>query len=95
MASRQLKLLLGYDWNSASNIKKRQYLMLVLQLSTAELASTPGLFAFSLESSEFIYHSKAITPDMPLGLSGQFSYVQVFSDAGFAARFNKVSASPP
>ncbi|KAL3162643.1 hypothetical protein ABBQ38_008688 [Trebouxia sp. C0009 RCD-2024] len=90
----------GYDWNSPLNIEKLQYLQLFLQLSLEELASRPRLLAASFHlklgpRSEFICRSRGSDPDMPAGLSGFPSYIQVCSDADFAARFNHVSASPP
>lgn len=92
--------LTSYDWSSAANVQKVQFLKHVLQLSTAELTSSPGLLAISLASkigarSEFVYRSKAIAADMPFGTSGFLSYIQTSSDARFADRFNGTSASPP
>ena len=48
-----------------------------------------------LECCEFMYRSRAITPDTPLTLSHCSSYLHSLSDAKFAAKFNILSASPP
>ena len=88
--------LAGRDWNSSTNVEKLMYLMLILQLSTAEIASKPVLLSYSLDRrigprSEFIYRSKAITPDTPFQLSSRFLS---YSDADFA-KFENLSACPP
>ena len=92
--------MVSYDWDSRRNVEKLTYLLRILQLSIEELVIKPRLLIASLERkigprSEFLYLSRIFTPDMPLGVSGFLGYVQVCSDAGFAARFNKLSASPP
>ena len=92
--------LAGYDWNSPLNVDKLEYLTLILQLSRARIASRPQLLGASLAHktgprTEFIYRSRASTPDMPLGLLGCSSYVDSWSDARFAAKFNILSACPP
>ena len=92
--------LAGYDWSSPLNVEKLEYLMLVLQLSTNELASKPQLLSASLERnlgprSEFMYTSKAIIPDEPLSVSGSLWPLWKCSDTVFAAKYNHLSASPP
>ena len=92
--------LAGYDWSSPSNLEKLMYLSLVLQVSTTELVSMYRLLVASLVSatgprSEFLYRSRAIPCDVPLRQSKLSSYIVSGSDARFAARFNKPSASPP
>ena len=54
--------LTGYDWTSPLNVEKLEYLMLILQLTTAQIASKPVILATSLEQKlgprgEFIYRS--------------------------------------
>ena len=76
------------------------YLMLFLQLTTADLASKPVLLSVSLEHRvgprcEFVYRSRAINFDTPLQLSGCSSYIDSWSDAEFAAKFDTLSACPP
>ena len=90
--------LSGYDWSSPLNVEKLMYLMLVLQLTTAEIASRPVLLGTSFKGNigprtEFIYRSKVVSFDEPLGLPG-LTYVPV-SDARFAAKYNDLLASPP
>ena len=92
--------LAGYDWSSPSNVEKLMYLMLFLQLTPAEIAANPVLLTYSLESRigprcEFVYRSRAITPDTPLTLSGCSSYLHSLTDAKFAVKFNHLSSSPP
>ena len=92
--------LAGYDWSSVSNVEKLMYLMLVLQLTTAGIAANFTLLGTSLKHRlgprvEFLYRSRAVSPDTPLAVSGLASYVSTCSEAKFAARFNLASASPP
>ena len=92
--------LAGYDWSSPSNVEKLTYLFLVLQVSTSELVSMHALLGGSLEHvigprSEFMYRIRAIPPDTPLRQSKLSSYVTSNTDAYFAAKFNRPSASPP
>ena len=92
--------LAGYDWSSASNTEKLMYLTLILQLTTAEIASSPQLLTASLEQRsgprvEFAYRSQAVPPDTPLAVLGLASCVTRPSDAQFAARFDVPSANPP
>ena len=88
-----------YDWSSPSNVEKLLYLMLFLQVSPAEIVSKPVMLTYSLERRigprcEFMYHSRAITPDTPLALS-RCSGCLTLTDADFALKFNTPSASPP
>ena len=92
--------LAGYDWSSPSNVQKLRYLMLFLQLTSAEIASRPTLLTASLERYigpriEFLYRSRDITADMPLARLGPSSWIEKSSDAKFAARFNRPAATPP
>lgn len=95
-----LPSLTGYDWSSLLNVEKLQYLTIVLQVSLGKLASKSRLLGSSLEyrigpRSEFLYRSKALSPDTPLVSSRLSSWIEKGSDAAFAARFNKPSFSPP
>ena len=95
-----LPAVAGYDWRSPLNVEKMEYLTLILQLTTAEIAAKPVLLGTSLEQkigprSEFIYRSQAVLPDTPLLSSGFSSWLEKGSDANFAARFNSPSNSPP
>ncbi|KAL3162664.1 hypothetical protein ABBQ38_008709 [Trebouxia sp. C0009 RCD-2024] len=90
----------GYDWSSNANKEKLMYLRDVLELSQAELSSRPVLLSTSLARkigprSEFLYACKGISPDTTLAVSRLLSYLQSYSDAKFAARYNNLSASPP
>ena len=92
--------LAGYDWSSRLNVEKLEYLTLILQLTTAQIASKPDLLWASLEQKlgprgEFIYCSQAVPPDTPLAVSGFASYLAKSSDAKFAARFDVTSTTPP
>ena len=93
-------VLAGHGWSSTSNVERLDYFRLVLQLSTAELSSSPRLFSASFRRkigprSEFTYRSDSITPDTPLGLSVFTTYVQTCSDTKSAAKFNNSLASLP
>lgn len=90
----------GYNWGAQSNIEKLMFLMLIFQSSREEIALKSSLLRTSLKRklgprSEFIYLSKGFSPDMPLASSGFASWVQMGSDAVFAARFNDTLANPP
>ena len=92
--------LAGYDWNSPLNIEKLEFLFLILQLTTAHIASNPALLSSSLEQKlgprgKLLYRSRAVLPDTPLAISGYASYVTAFSDVKFAARFDVTSTAPP
>ena len=92
--------LAGYDWRSPLGVEKLEYLMLILQLTTGQIASQYVLLGSSLEQklgprAEFLYRSRAVLPDTPIAVSGFASYVSHLSDAKFAARFNLASISPP
>ena len=92
--------LAGYDWSSPLNVEKLAYLMLILQLSPAEIASRPQLLGASLEHKlgpriEIIYQSRAVSPDMPLACIGSSALIMNVSDAAFAATLNNISISPP
>ena len=92
--------LAGYDWSSPLNVEKLEYIMLILQLTTAQIASQPRLLDTSLEQrlgprSEFICRSQAVPLPTPLAVSGFAGYVTYVPDAKFAARFNVASTSPP
>ena len=92
--------LSGYDWSSPSNVEKLEYLTLVLQLTTAQIASNPVLLGNSLEQrlgprAEFAYRSQAVPPDTPLAVLGLASCLSKATDAQFAARLNLASTSPP
>lgn len=91
--------LAGYNWSSPSNVEKLEFLTFVLQLSKVEIVAKPQLLSTSFEDrlgprSQFIYHSKGVTPEVPFGLAYFSSYAQ-YSDARFSAKFNRLSASPP
>ena len=92
--------LAGYDWNSPLNVEKLEYLMLILQLTTSQVAAKPVLLTDSLQQrigprGDFLYRSQAVSPDTPLVVSGFSSWIETNSDAKFAARFNRPAATPP
>ena len=64
--------LAGCDWNSPLGIEKLEYLTLIFQLTTGQIASQNALLGASLEQklgprAEFLYRSRAV-PSCILGV---------------------------
>lgn len=93
-------VLAGYDWIPPSNVEKLMYKWCVLQISATTLASGPRLLGTSVACkigprSEFMYCSRPVSPDVPVGLLGCPRYLYKCSDSVFAAKFGGSSANSP